>query len=108
MNSHINYTLYKDEIEYVEKYDQAACALDQLKKKNYLVFKELHKIVDACLDEKISQKSFEQCVKGMINHGLVLEIFSNDKKFKIALSPIGVAVHRTISTNNPHLVATHT
>jgi len=107
MTGQINYTLYKNEIEYVEKYDEAACTLDQLNKKNQLVFKELHKIVDDCLDEKISQKSFEQCIKGMILHGLVLEKFTNDKKFRIALSPIGKEVRRAIHKSNHHLTTAH-
>ena len=105
MAGQANYAAYKNEIEYVEKHSQVACALDQLNKKNYLVFKELHKIVDACLDEKVSQKTFEQCIKGMINRGLVLETFSNDKQFKIILSPIGEEVHRTIHGSNPHLTS---
>lgn len=107
MKAHVNYTMYKNEIEYVEKYDEVACALDQLNNHDQLVFKELHKIVDACLDEKVSQKSFEQCIKGMIMHGLVLEKFTNDKKFRIALSPIGEEVHRAIHKNNRHLITAH-
>ena len=54
MSGQVNYTLYKDEIQYVEKFRQAACALGQLSKKDHIVFKELHKIVDNCLDEKVT------------------------------------------------------
>ena len=104
MSKQVNYTMYKNEIEFVEKYQEAACTLGQLTKKDHIVFKELHKIVDTCLDEKVSQKNFEQCIKGMIMQGLVLETFSNDKKFRIALSPIGKEIHQTIRKNNDHLV----
>lgn len=104
MSGQVNYTLYKDEIQYVEKFRQAACALGQLSKKDHIVFKELHKIVDNCLDEKVTQKSFEECIKGMIMQGLILETFSNDKKFRIALSPIGKEIHKTIRKSNDHLV----
>ena len=107
MSRQVNYTPFKNEIEYVEKYDKVACALDQLSKRDQLVFKELYKIVDHWLVSKVSQKSFEQCVKGMIMHGLVLEKFTNDKKFKIVLSPIGVRVHKAIHKKNQHLMAAH-
>ena len=105
MNKQVNYTMYKNEIKFVEKYREAACALGQLTKKDHVVFKELHKMVDTCLDEKVSQKSFKRCVKGMIMQGLVLETFSIDLKFRIELSLIGKDVHQMIRKNNDHLVA---
>ena len=107
MTRQVNYAVYEHEIQYVEKHKVAACALDQLKKKDHLVSKELHKIVVGCLDEKISQKSFQRHIKGMIMQGLVQEIFTNDKKFEIILSPIGEDVHRIIRKTDSHLVTSH-
>ena len=105
MTGQVNYTMYKNEIEYLEKFRPAACTLDQLKKKNHLAIKELHKIVGKCLNEKVSQKSYEQCIKEMMMQGLIQETFSNDKKFRIVISPIGKEVHRTVSKTNEHLLS---
>ena len=105
MTGQVNYTMYKNEIEYVEKFRPAACTLGQLKKNNHLAIKELHKIVDNCLNEKVPQKSFEQCIKEMIMQGLIQETFSIDKKFRIVISPIGKEVYRTISKTNEHLLS---
>lgn len=99
--------MYENEIEFIEKYDEAACALDQLSKRNKLMIKELHRIVDTCMDDKVSRRSFEQCLKGMILEGLIIETFSNDKKFRIALSPIGKEVHQVIKKKNHHLTTVH-
>lgn len=108
MSTLINYDIYRNEIKFAEKYDEAACALDHLSKKNQLIIKDLYRIVDACLEEKITRKSFEQCLKGMILEGLVVETFSNDKKFRIGLSPIGKEVHQAlINKKNKHLVTVH-
>ncbi len=99
-----NQDMYKEEIKFVKKYDELAmCTLDQLSKQNQLKFKELHKIVDTCLDEKITKKSFEQCVRGMLLKGLVIETFSKDQQFKIELSSIGKVVHKTIKKDSKHL-----
>ena len=100
--------MYKNEIKFAEKSNEAACALDQLTKKKQLKFKELHKIVDACLEDKVSKKKFEQCVKGMILTGLVTETFTKDQTFRIALSSIGKEVHQAlVERDNKHLATEH-
>jgi len=105
MSTLANYDMYSNEIKFVEKYDEAACALGQLNKKKEFRFNDLYKVVDTCLDEKISKKSFEQCIKGMILTGLVMETFTKNQKFRIGISPIGKEVHKTIKNSNKHLIA---
>ena len=64
MSTQVNYSMYENEIKFAEKYDEVACALDQLKKKKYLMVKELYKIVDNCLEEKITWnfKHYPDCI----------------------------------------------
>ena len=107
MNNQVHSVIYKNEIKYVEKYKAAACALDQLHRQDLLAFKELYKVVDACLEEKMTQKKFKQCIKGMINNGLVFDKFTNDMEFKITLTPIGKDVYRVIRVTNHHLTSSN-
>lgn len=103
----INQKLYENEINFVKKYDKAACALDQLNKIKTLPLTELHKIVNSCLNEKTSKTNFEQFIKSMILTGLVIEAFTKDQKFRIRISSIGKDVHKTIKSSDKHLVKSH-
>ena len=99
--------LYRQELQYLKKHGVAVHILNQLKKKDPLLRKELHKTANENRDDKIPQKTFEAHLKKMIMHGLVYEIFTNDLKFKIILSPIGKDIHNIIRKTSIPLVTTN-
>ena len=107
MARQIKELLYRQEVQYLKKQKIASRILDQLKKKDHVLQKELHKNLNVNQDDSIPQKTFEKHLKKMIMYGLVQEIFTKDLKFKIILSSIGKDVHSIVRKTNGYLTATN-